>query len=902
MQIKCPEAPLISIARGEDALIDKLRDEGRTLMRLSQQTAGIVQAMDIGTHVARGDARIPFLVLEWLDGRTLADELAERRRQARPMPLDEAVKLLGTAARALAVAHGEKIAHRDIKPENLMIVTTGGHATLKVLDFGIAKLLDDATNAQQAKTSDAAPILTPGYAAPEQFEKKRGASGPWSDVFSLALVLVEMVSGERAIPVGSFVEVYQATVDPLVRPSLGARGVAAPESVERVLSRALDVEPSRRFVDAGAFWDALERAMLDPTAKPEMPSRVLGEDANLPTGEYVARHASGAVPVTAPTPAPIAKKADDVATADTARATTALIASSARTGPAPAPRRAWLLGGVALVVLLAAGAIVRELRSPPASSSSTPAPTPSALPISASASASESAVPISTNPQVMTLYREATEAWRGGSPDAAVAALESAAALDRGAAAVEVRLALWKFKVNPTAAREHYDLATRHAASLGVKDAALLDAAGAVMQVPPDYSQYEARLRAIAESSADDPELWFLVAQARVAQLDYQGALAAADKALALDPRYVAGWVLRGDALAATGDSGGQLESYDKCVKQAPRALECSFKLVNLRASRGECAAMLSDAKRLAEIAPKSSRAQRLLATALHATGADREAVLEALAQAWAQSSAKERSVAEPRDRAMLAVLDGDFEAALRSVRDWQSATAKELDQSAHLEPASVALELMRETGQTTELGAVSEELRRKMGAWTEPRSNDWTLTIDRYRLFAGKIGAGDFATARTAWYEKVRNKWQASGRRLDEELDWTLWVTGYGALALDAESAKAAVAEMPARVSPSLSSGRYSSVDVVVGRAYTLAGRFAEAKVPLERALGNCSFALVDATLATAGWYYLGLAREGLGDKAGAKSAFERVLARWGKSKLESSTARAAKARLDAP
>ena len=118
---------------------------------------------------------MPYLVLEWLEGRTLAADIKARIERGAPgRSLKEAMALLEPAARALAVAHQEKIAHRDIKPENLFLVQDGDGASIKILDFGIAKVFADAPVPSGQVTGGVA-AFTPSYGAPEQFEQKRGA-------------------------------------------------------------------------------------------------------------------------------------------------------------------------------------------------------------------------------------------------------------------------------------------------------------------------------------------------------------------------------------------------------------------------------------------------------------------------------------------------------------------------------------------------------------------------------------------------------------------------------------------------------------------------------------------------------------------------------------------------------
>ncbi|WP_437644737.1 SUMF1/EgtB/PvdO family nonheme iron enzyme [Sorangium sp. So ce362] len=297
--IKCLKMPTLLDAEQRDALLETLRGEGRILHRLSRATSGIVQALDVGAFTTQAGVWVPYLVLEWLEGQTLGQHLRDRRDRGEfGMSIAEAIQLLAPAARALAVAHAHKVAHRDVKPANLFLTDVGGVRTLKVLDFGIAKVLADHPTFTEAlaATRQGPSAFTPRYGAPEQFNKARGATGPWTDVFALALIFVELVSGKRALEGDDPTQLYIASADPAVRPTLRARGLPdAPEAIERVLDRALSIEPKHRFTNAGEFWDALSAA-----ARGERAGSGAGLDApgaehagGLSTAEYAASRGLG---------------------------------------------------------------------------------------------------------------------------------------------------------------------------------------------------------------------------------------------------------------------------------------------------------------------------------------------------------------------------------------------------------------------------------------------------------------------------------------------------------------------------------------------------------------------------------------------------------------------------------
>src|SRR5690606_15293835 len=130
--------------------------------------------------------------MEWLEGQTLAQDLASRGRAGEPpRSVAEAIRLLAPAAEALAIAHTEGVAHLDVKPANLFLCADRAR-TMKVLDFGIAKVLSASKTLTRALAGRGKNAFTPAYAAPEQFDERHGAIGPRTDVFAFGLVLLEV--------------------------------------------------------------------------------------------------------------------------------------------------------------------------------------------------------------------------------------------------------------------------------------------------------------------------------------------------------------------------------------------------------------------------------------------------------------------------------------------------------------------------------------------------------------------------------------------------------------------------------------------------------------------------------------------------------------------------------------
>jgi serine/threonine protein kinase len=243
-------------------------EEGRLLHRLSRATSTIVQAHDVGAVTSPSGVWTPYLVLEWLDGCTLQESLeGDGRRGITGYGVSSAFELLDPAAHALQIAHDLGVAHRDIKPENLFRARIGDRSTLKILDFGIAKIMSDTDVLARAYASTGWSLraFSPPYAAPEQFDPSISATGPWTDIYALALVFVELACGKRAYVGNDATQLLLQAKDPAHRPTLASRGASTSRAVENVLHRALAVDPRNRYASMKEFWSAL-RSAIDSSA------------------------------------------------------------------------------------------------------------------------------------------------------------------------------------------------------------------------------------------------------------------------------------------------------------------------------------------------------------------------------------------------------------------------------------------------------------------------------------------------------------------------------------------------------------------------------------------------------------------------------------------------------------
>jgi serine/threonine protein kinase len=221
-----------------ERLLKRFEREAKTLARLTHPN--IVGVIEYGEFEGS-----PYLVMPYLPGGTL------KQRLGRPMPWQEAVRLLLPIAQALEYAHEHNIVHRDIKPSNILLAEKGQPM---LSDFGIAKILK---NEETGLTSTGMGIGTPEYMAPEQWT---GMAGPLADLYSLGVVLYELVTGHKPYTADTpaAIMLKQAT-DPLPRPRQFAPDL--PEALEKVLFKALAKQPEDRYQSMGEFTNALEKIL-----------------------------------------------------------------------------------------------------------------------------------------------------------------------------------------------------------------------------------------------------------------------------------------------------------------------------------------------------------------------------------------------------------------------------------------------------------------------------------------------------------------------------------------------------------------------------------------------------------------------------------------------------------------
>jgi serine/threonine-protein kinase len=237
------------------AFVERFRREAAAAASLSHPN--IVSVYDRGQA-----AGTSYIAMEYLNGPTLKDEITSRA----PLPEAEVVNWATQALDALEFAHRQGVVHRDIKPHNMVLTDEG---RLKVTDFGIAR----AANVQQM-TEVGSIVGTAQYLSPEQ---ARGLDvGPQSDLYSMGIVLYEMLTGELPFAGDSAVEIAMKQVsDP--PPSIRKKNRLISEGLEQVVMRALSKDPALRHASARQMADELRRVSRGgaPSSDTQMATRVL---------------------------------------------------------------------------------------------------------------------------------------------------------------------------------------------------------------------------------------------------------------------------------------------------------------------------------------------------------------------------------------------------------------------------------------------------------------------------------------------------------------------------------------------------------------------------------------------------------------------------------------------------
>jgi serine/threonine protein kinase len=346
----------------EQAALERFQREARAAARIRSEH--VCRVIDVG--LLPGGA--PYLVLEYLEGCDLADELARRGR----LPAAEAVGYVLEACEALAEAHVAGIIHRDLKPANLFLASRpNGTRCLKLLDFGVSKSIAEGTVDHFSLTKTSSIIGSPIYMSPEQLNSAKDVDGR-TDIWALGALTYELLTGRPPF--------YGETIPQLVSqvlhadpPTFAELGVTAPGGLEIALRKALSKSREQRYANVGEFATALGPYAPDdsisvsrilrirPSEREPLPETI--DERDLPQRD---------LPRTPRTPRVLGTPRDRPLTPRNERATPRSerpLANAASTPTDPVPRRrrpwGWALLGALVIALAGVLALISRQRLQP---------------------------------------------------------------------------------------------------------------------------------------------------------------------------------------------------------------------------------------------------------------------------------------------------------------------------------------------------------------------------------------------------------------------------------------------------------------------------------------------------------------------------------------------------------
>src|SRR2546421_5281052 len=242
----------------DDDVVARFSREAKAASRISHPHA--VSVTDFG----ESENGIVFLVMEYLDGRTLKEII----KSEGPMALDRVVEIVRQVAGALDAAHEQGVVHRDLKSDNIMLSQTNGSDWAKVLDFGIAKIQQPEGRHDVDITAANLVVGTPQYMSPEQCSQS-GPIDARSDIYSFGIIVYEMLAGRVPFTGESPTVIMMKQVQDSPPSILEARPELAP-GVAQVISKALAKQPADRFQSAGELSAALTDAAAGASESPQL--------------------------------------------------------------------------------------------------------------------------------------------------------------------------------------------------------------------------------------------------------------------------------------------------------------------------------------------------------------------------------------------------------------------------------------------------------------------------------------------------------------------------------------------------------------------------------------------------------------------------------------------------------
>jgi len=815
----------------------------RRFLREARAAAALTHANIATVHdVAEEDGRV-FLVMELVEGQSLRERISRGK-----VPAGETIRVARGIARGLARAHAKGIVHRDLKPDNVVIDSDGEP---KILDFGLAKLREaeasqgksvlEGAETESIATEEGRTLGTPQYMSPEQ--ARGDAVDGRSDVFSLGVVLYEMLVGRRPFAGRSSAELIAAILRDGPEP---VRRLApdVPDEIASLVERCLAKSPAERFASARELLDALEAIET--------------------SGSRVRSQAGIAVAAT--------------------------------------PRRrsrGWLLASLVALIGATAAIGLRLHAGEKGAPSSSPSASNAAAASASASSHHDWPPPKTSSPEAAAVYAEAMQALHDASAEARQS-LRRACELDPHFAAANLRLALWLGTLKES--RDHLAAATQSRALLDARDQRLLAFAEAWRNDDP--SKVVELAKAFSHDSGDDAEMQFWAGQALQEMGALADAVATLDLALHLDPSFAGALARRVAVKWNAGDVNGALTDADACVTLAPSAVTCLSLRARFASMGNDCDAMEDYARRVIAIAP-SWRGYDTLWSALAARGAPHEtlAQLDRAGEALAQGADARRLKLEHAAR--LAARFGDFTTAEANLQSLRSELATETDEFPDGSTADL-LSLYAEEGNTAKAAALAQDWLQRLPTLIHGRPAIFDFMFDTplargVGLAAlrrsGQLSADQVRSLRDAW----QKEWVGG---LLPDLRGHAWTWFYAYPAETAADAREALDALPA-YAPLPPDTAHPAHAGARGKVYALAGDVDTAIPLLHQEVDQCGEGPVTRTPNGMWWMrstmqnrvLLAQMLERKGDTAGACAQYGAVLRRWASAKPRSLTAEQAKA-----
>ncbi|MFO0546866.1 MAG: serine/threonine-protein kinase [Polyangiaceae bacterium] len=805
------------------------------------------------------DGEVLYISMELLSGRPLRFLMKE-------LTIGEALEVAAEIADTLAAAHASGIVHRDVKPENVLITDD---KQVKVLDFGIARRRVDASAPTMPSTpsSDATDTAlsregvvlgTPGYMSPEQAMGRE--VGPASDIFSLGVVLYEMLCHRLPFGGGSLLESVVAVSRDEPAPIEPRAGM--PAAVTALVLRCLEKEPAARPASAVALGEAL-RELARNLARDETAKTALADTTTL-AREPARRSFPGSLLLVAAAVCAlgaglyIGLTSKGTPTAPTAATSSA--GSSSTTSSSPAP-------------------------SSTAPSSAQPEiVNPTAVAIT------DLPVMGTDNLAAITAYKSALADLRRSDWSRAPGHLLEALEKDPDFALAVLRLGyLEGLNGDLTSARKRFQWLAEHPTKLDERHRAWQQAAEAiVLHDPADYRLAGTLFEQASARWPADAELHYMVAATyEHSYLFPEKVLAEARRAIEIDPEYADALQTLAHVLGRVGKAEEAATYLDRCV--ALHSTDCVFDRMRLNEYEGRCDAAVADAKLYASSGGGSNLHWLFAASAVLSQGDGKDAASAFLKLGEGATDARSQWVTRVGRLRMLAT-EGQFEELRREVQKLIAETSR-FDLLSDL--ASLELGATRELGDDHAVEALATRFLgdrlASQGGYRQIPTVDPTPVFFRELARLGKLSADEL--------DAKLERWRTGERAVGFD-DGRIWFQSTALIAWTKEEEQRALASRPVGFVASDVRDAALGWDVLA-RLELAAGHGDAARDLLLKATKSCT-ALLHPFAYVRSYLELGAAYESLKDPTHACDAYRGVLRWWGSAK-RSETAERARERIAA-